>query len=202
MSRSPLLSALLLLLATPAARSEVVASAAHGFQLRHEAAVSADPETVFAGFSEIREWWNPAHSFSGDAENLSLDPRPRGCFCEVLEDGGGVVHLTVVQASPGKRLVLSGGLGPLQELPVTGTMTWSLAEAEGGGTDLAVSYGAVGFLDGGLEGWAGPVDGVIGEQFQRFVRWLETGSADDSVEGSSEGPPSDEGEAGSGDGEL
>jgi hypothetical protein len=54
------------------------------------------------------------HTFSGDAHNLSIDDKATGCFCEKLASGGGVRHMEVVCADPGKKLVLSGALGPLQ----------------------------------------------------------------------------------------
>ena len=47
------------------------------------------------------------------AANLSLDAAPGGCFCERLPNGGGVEHMRVTYVEPGKRIVLTGSLGPL-----------------------------------------------------------------------------------------
>src|SRR5262249_3111319 len=79
-------------------------------------------------------------------------------------------HMSVVHASPGKLLRLSGAIGPLQEAALTGTMTWNLAQA-GGGTTVELSYTVGGFraggfcgfpprVDGGLRGQACPAEGV------------------------------------------
>jgi hypothetical protein len=54
------------------------------------------------------DWWNPTHTFSSDAHNLSIDDKAMGCFCEKLASGGSVHHLEVVYADPGQKLVFSG----------------------------------------------------------------------------------------------
>ena len=44
---------------------------------------------------DIGDWWNPAHTFSGNAHNISIDEKPMGCFCEKLARQGGVRHMEV-----------------------------------------------------------------------------------------------------------
>ena len=122
----------------------------------------------------VGEWWDPQHTFSGDAKNLSIDPRPGGCFCESLPSGGGVEHLRVVHAAPGRMLRLSGGLGPLQAFGVAGSLTWKLEEADGA-TAVEVTYVVGGFMEGGLERIGAPVGAVIGEQLGRLKRFVEAG---------------------------
>ena len=51
---------------------------------------------------------------------MTIDARTQGCFCEVLGEGAGVVHLTVTFVNPGVILRLSGGLGPLGLMYDTG----------------------------------------------------------------------------------
>ena len=62
---------------------------------------------------DVGLWWDSSHTFSGNAENLSIDDKAGGCFCENLENGGSVRHLEVVFVDPGKTLRMIGGLGPL-----------------------------------------------------------------------------------------
>ncbi|TXH03834.1 MAG: SRPBCC domain-containing protein [Nevskiaceae bacterium] len=163
-----------LILATPLARAEVVAASAAGFEVRDSAVVKAPPDRVYAGLLQIGRWWNPQHTWSGDAAHLSLDAKPGGCFCETLPDGGGVRHMTVSFVMPGKLLRLDGALGPLQGEGLAGSMTWSLAPADGG-TTLTLDYKVGGYAARPLPEWAGAVDGVLAEQFQRLRRWIETG---------------------------
>jgi hypothetical protein len=68
-----------------------------------------------------------------------------------------------------------GALGPLQTMAVTGSMTWQMEES-GGATKLTLTYAVSGYLPGGLQALAGPVDGVLGEQFQRLKTYIETGA--------------------------
>ncbi len=176
--RLSILCAVLLLLPWTAA-AEVVDSAPGGFTSRNTATVEASPGEVWAALvDDVGRWWNPAHTFSADASNLSIEARPQGCFCESLPEGGGVVHLNVVAAMPGKLLRMTGGLGPLQGQAVRGAMTWEIEAAEGddGGTSVRLTYATHGYAPKGLESWAAPVDRVMGEALERLARYVDTGS--------------------------
>ncbi|HEV3063401.1 MAG TPA: hypothetical protein VGY48_34480 [Vicinamibacterales bacterium] len=85
--------------------------------------------------------------------------------------------MTVVYASPGKLLRLTGAIGPLQEAALTGTMTWSLLEA-GGGTTVELSYAVGGFRPGGFRDIPTAVDGVLRGQVARLKALIETGRPD------------------------
>src|SRR5690349_14228561 len=124
---------------------------------------------------QIGRWWNPAHTYSGDAANLALSAKPGGCLCETLPGGGFVKHMDVVYAAPGKALRLVGGLGPLQGMGAAGAMTFDF-KAEGAITRVTVTYIVSGFAPGaGLAAIAPPVEGVLAEQLTRFKRFTETG---------------------------
>jgi len=98
-----------------------------------------------------------------------------GCFCERRRNGAGDVrHMEVINVDRNKTLVLSGGLGPLQSLAATGTLTIQLAPA-GDGTKLSVVYAVAGYQPNGMASWAAPVDSVITEQFTRLKSYVETG---------------------------
>jgi len=159
-------------------RGEVVESTAAGFLVRNTATIAAPPAKVYTALTDgIGGWWDPAHTFSHDAHNLSVDARPGGCFCERLPDGGGVQHMTVVYASPGKLLRLTGAIGPLQEAALAGTMTWNLQQT-GGGTTVEMTYVVGGFRAGGFRDIPTVVDGVLRGQLARLKALVETGRPD------------------------
>jgi uncharacterized protein YndB with AHSA1/START domain len=156
------------------ARAEVVESLPTGFMVRMQVLVRAPAARIYDSLvRRICLWWDPAHTWSGDSANLSLDARPGGCFCERLP-GGGVSHLTVVYAAPGKMLRLSGALGPLQDSGVAGSLTWTLSPTDTG-TMVDLSYSVGGYRNGGLIEMASPVDEVLNVQLQRPRRYVETG---------------------------
>ena len=161
-----------------AARGEVIETTAAGFSVRNAAVINAPPATVYAALAEkVGGWWDPAHTFSHDARNLSVDAKPGGCFCERLPDGGGVQHMSVVYASPGKLLRLTGAIGPLQEAALAGTMTWTLSPA-GSGTTVELVYTVGGFRVGGFRDLPTVVDGVLRGQLGRLKAFVETGRPD------------------------
>jgi uncharacterized membrane protein len=97
-----------------------------------------------------------------------------GCWCEKLPNGGGVRHMQVVNVMPGKMLVMTGGLGPLQSMAATGSMSFRLSPASGG-TKLDITYAVTGYLAAGMNTLAAPVDHVLTEQFTRFKSYVEAG---------------------------
>jgi len=166
-----------LLLAPALAQAEVVDSSASGFTVRTTLAIPAPPADVYRKFiRNIGEWWSPDHTYSSDSHNLSIEERAAGCFCEKLPNGGGVRHMEVVNLAPGKSVTLSGALGPLQALAVTGTMTVQFAPSEGG-TKLTVTYAAAGYFPAGMNTFASPVDAVVAEQFTRLKNYVLRGDA-------------------------
>ncbi len=84
--------------------------------------------------------------------------------------------MRVVFANPGKTLRLLGGLGPLQEMAVEGSMNFELKADEKGQTVLHYRYAVSGHVPGGLKGIAGPVDQVQLGQLQRLQSYIGTGS--------------------------
>ena len=163
------------LLSTPLF-AEVTSVGPSGFAVKHEVAIKAAPGIVYDALAvKVGSWWNPDHTFSHDSKNLSIAAVPGGCFCERFPDSGGVQHMTVVYASPGKALRMSGALGPLQGSGLAGSLTWELAKSEAG-TKLVVTYVVGGYVAGGFEKIALAVDAVIGDQAGRLRAFLETGS--------------------------
>lgn len=159
------------------ARAEVVDQSPQGFELRHQVTISAPPAQVRATMLQVGQWWNPAHSWSGSAANLSID-LASGCFCEKLKDGF-ARHMTVIYASS-DTVRLEGALGPLQRTGAVGRLTFMFGKApDPDQTLLTVTYDVGGYAKGGLaDPWAKPVDFVIGEQVSRLKKKLETGKPD------------------------
>ena len=123
MARYPeLTAAALLLLCGSQASAEVRSATAMGFEVESKAIVPATPAQTYAMLGRIGEWWSGDHSYSGDAANMRLKLKAGGCFCERLPNGGGIEHLRVVYVEPGKRIVLTGALGPLLFDAVHGVM--------------------------------------------------------------------------------
>ena len=162
------------------ASAEVLDAAPGGFSLAHEVTIDAPRAAVWrAAVGGVGAWWSSDHTISGDASNMSIDPVPQGCFCEVFGEHAGVVHLTVTFVNPEVLLRLTGGLGPLGLMGVDGNMTWEFFD-DGAATRVRFAYAVGGYRPGGLDGIAGPVDAVIGEALLRLKAYVETGSADDA----------------------
>jgi uncharacterized protein YndB with AHSA1/START domain len=169
------LTVLSLLMLAPAAGADVVESTANGFTTKTTTEISAVPRAVYLALTaQIGGWWDPQHTWSGDAKNMAIDPRAGGCFCEKLANGGSVQHMTVILAEPGKTLRMRGALGPLQEQAVVGTLTWSLTEAASR-TRVEMTYVVGGYMRGGFEPVAKLVDGVLATQLQRLKQYIESG---------------------------
>lgn len=157
-----------MLLAAAPAQAEVEAAGATGFTLAFAGRMAMAPDKAWARLVAIPQWWDGSHSYSGDAARLSLDPRAGGCWCESLSGGGSVEHMRVLHADPGKLLRLGGGLGPLQSMPLSGVMTWTL-KPDGAGTAIELRYAVAGPIPGDYAALAAAVDKVLAEQFARLV---------------------------------
>jgi hypothetical protein len=162
----PLLFLLLLGAAGPAA-AEVVSASDNGFEVREAVTLVVPPDDAFSSFQEVGSWWDPQHTYSGKAENLSLNLVPGGCFCERFSKGGGIEHLHVTYVEPGSRAVLSGSLGPLLYEATTGVMDVQVKKVAGG-AQVVLDYKVAGFAKGGAAKLAPAVDQVLAAQLKRY----------------------------------
>jgi hypothetical protein len=156
----------LLLLAAPAS-AEVVSAGPNGFHVRQTAQIVVPPPSAFTAFGRVGSWWSGEHTYSGKAANMTMALTPGGCFCERLDGGGGIEHLRVSFVNPGKRVVLTGSLGPLLYEATAGVMDVQF-ERIAGGTKVTMDYRVAGFADGGADKMAPLVDSVLAEQFKRY----------------------------------
>ena len=154
------------------ALAEVTDKSAAGFEVTEKATIAASSAKVWDALMHPARWWDPKHTWSGDAKNLAFDPY--GCFCETLKKGA-VRHLSIVYADGATQLRLFGALGPLQFTGASGHLAYVLKPA-GDKTELTLTYDVGGYAKGGLaETLAGPVDMVLGQQVARLKKQLETG---------------------------
>jgi hypothetical protein len=75
-------------------------------------------------------------------------------------------------AWPGQTLRIVGALGPLQEMGVSGAMTWQLEKAAEG-TKVTFTYAVGGYSTAGLEKLAPLVDGVMAGQLKAFKAYAD-----------------------------
>lgn len=161
---------LALLVGTPATAA-IIASAPDGFTSRSDVLVAVTPDKAWEALVAWHQWWSKAHSYSGTPPRLAA--HAGGGLVESWP-GGEVLHATVVNIQPPKRLRLSGGFGPLQSLPVAAILDFGLV-AEGTGTRITMVYSVAGNAAAKLDGLAAPVDGVMAEGLARFARYAATG---------------------------
>ena len=162
----PLVFVALAITAAPAS-AEVVSASSNGFEVRETVNLVVPPNIAFAAFADMPAWWDPEHTYSGTSANLSLNLEPGGCFCERFPDGGGIEHMRVTYVEPGKRVVLTGALGPLLYEATAGVMDVQV-KSTAGGSQLTLDYRAAGFAKGGGDKLAPVVDQVLAGQMKRL----------------------------------
>ena len=163
--RMPLL--MLPLLAAAPASAEVISAGPSGFEVQEVVNLVVPQPGAYAAFGQVGQWWNKAHSYSGDSARMTLQLRPGGCFCESLEGGGGIEHMRVTYLKPGEQIVLTGSLGPLLYQATAGVMDVKF-ERIAGGTRVTMNYRAAGFAKGDGDKMAPLVDQVLAEQMKRY----------------------------------
>jgi len=165
------IAATVALLSAAPADAEVVARHADGFTLRFETAIETTPEDLLGSLGDIGRWWDGAHSYSGDAANMTLAMEPGGCFCEALANGTTFEHGRVVSIDPATNVLLNAPLGPLKATATKADLGFGWASANRGWTVVMTFV-----VEGpGLGAYADPVDGVMAGAFARYVRYVEYG---------------------------
>ena len=162
--------------------AEIKSQSEAGFISGHSAEVLAKPDDVWKRLLSPKEWWSPAHSWSGSVAGFSIDAKAGGCFCELMQDKaadgtlktrGSVEHMRVIFADPGKVLRMQGALGPLQSEAILGTLTVAMEPLkDGAGTRLSFSYVAGGYTRFPITKVAPAVDAVLAEQFASLIKPL------------------------------
>lgn len=168
MKVAAVLAAGLALVAAPAT-AEVVARGPDGFTLTFSTQLRASQADLSATVRDLPIWWDPAHTYTGEAASLSVAMTPGGCWCESLADGTRFEHGRVVLIAP-DRIVLRAPLGPLHAMATGAALTFSIAP-DGANSRLSMDYVVEGPGAGAM---ADPVDGVMGGAFDRLVHHLSS----------------------------
>lgn len=169
-----------LLGAAGSARADVASATPGGFVIQAEADVAATPERAWRALTQVGRWWNSSHTYSGDARRMSVEPRAGGCWCERWGEGQSVEHARVVMVMEREgiwTLRVLGGFGPLQEMGVSGVLSFTIGP-HASGAKITMTYRVTGDTGLGLEQIAPLVDGVMMEQFARLSRYSASGSPD------------------------
>jgi uncharacterized protein YndB with AHSA1/START domain len=177
--RLALIFAALFLFAAPA-RAEVTSATPSAFVIEAEAELAGSPDEVWSDLVRIQRWWGSSHTYSGDSARLRLETRAGGCWCERWGEGQSVEHMRVVlvMEHEGVRTLRAiGGLGPLQEMGVSGVLTFTIAP-HANGAKVMMNYRVTGDASLNLNQAAAPVDSVLLEQFGRLTRYSASGSPD------------------------
>lgn len=157
--------------------AEVLSSGDRGFTIQIERQVEVEPAAAYQQFIKVGDWWNAEHTYYGKSENLSIDAKAGGCFCEIEGDKQ-VLHMTVSYVEPGTssnnpEIRMIGGLGPLQMLGVHGGMSWQFVSVGENKTKIVHRYQVTGYMEGGLDKLAPIVDKVQQMQVDSLARLLE-----------------------------
>lgn len=150
---------------------EVKDSGEYFFKLSYSADVPVKTDRVFMRFADIHRWWDPAHTYTGDADKYRFDLK-KMALVEQL-NGGFVRHMEILYWDGQKRAVLSGGLGPLQTQSVNAVMEWTFSEADNSSSRILMNYRVYGSLEGEVSKWAEIVDSVLAHQFDRLVKHVK-----------------------------
>jgi len=148
------------------ANAEVQVSHTDGFIVSQQRTLQANTDAVFTRMTAgLSIWWDANHSFSGSSANLKPD---RDCLCEAWDENL-VRHLNTVSWIAGDKVILQGGMGPLKELGLSGTMIWSVTATSARDTVVHWKYHVSGIADADLLALAPVVDGVLSGQMDRLA---------------------------------
>ncbi|RUO67048.1 SRPBCC domain-containing protein [Idiomarina ramblicola] len=149
-------------------KAEVISSSENGFQLKLEQPFEGSAKTGYNAFVDsVGNWWLSDHTWFGDATKLSIDATAGGCFCEVNGDHE-ALHMEVTYVQPNKTLRLVGGLGPLQSLGMSGTMTLQFS-----GNNVTLEYIVGGYPSTDFTKLAPIVDNVLSQQLASLSQYIE-----------------------------
>ena len=151
------------------AHAEVKSAAADGLVIQVKGEVALSRDDAWSRLLNPAAWWSSAHTYSGDAKNLSVDAVAGGCWCELWE-GGEVEHGRVVYLRRNQAIRYNAPLGPLQGLGVNAVVTFTLADGSAAGrTAIVADMVVVGSSLSGLDKIAPAVDQVLAEQVKGFI---------------------------------
>ena len=175
MRRMPLFVLSAIALASPVRAGLAPGTSASGFEVLHQLEIAAPVDAAWLALAQPGRWWPKAHTWSGNASNLSLALVAGGCFCEKWK-GGSASHGRVLMVRDRELLRLDAPLGPLQEMGLDGLLTVTLVPA-GEQTKATVTFRVRGDASQQLDKLAPVVDKVVGEQWGSWKAYTEASIA-------------------------
>ncbi|ALO45474.1 hypothetical protein [Pseudohongiella spirulinae] len=154
-------------------RAEVLYTADAGFAVENKVQIQQSVDVVWQALvNDVDAWWPKDHSWW--AGTFSIDPHAGGCFCERSGERS-VQHMAISMVDPGKLLRMTGGLGPLQGLGLSGALDWQIVpdEADPQLTEVTLTYRVNGYTPGGFGQLAPVVDQVQGLQLGGLKSYLD-----------------------------
>ncbi|WP_435276011.1 hypothetical protein ACMAZF_03025 [Psychrobium sp. nBUS_13] len=144
---------------------KVISHSENSFELSSHVVINQPVESIFQRFNQIELWWHSDHTFSGNAQNMTLDITD-ACFCERWANNI-IRHMDIVAVEEKKRHVWRGGLGPLQFFAVSGALTWDFKSIGNNQTSVTYTYRVYGAIPD-AKTWSTAVDGVLPQQLTRL----------------------------------
>ena len=127
-SKAVLFSSLVGAIYSPSCLAKINYADNSGFSITNESESRAPIETVYSHFiQQVDKWWPKDHTWWKGT--LSIDEQAGGCFCEVTQTAS-AAHMQISYVEPNKKVVMTGGLGPLQEMGISGALTWEFSTME------------------------------------------------------------------------
>ena len=148
--------------------AEIVSASDTHFVLRHEATSALSAGGLWQRLIQPATWWHPDHTYSGSAENLSLDVKAGGAWREVWAEGS-VIHGTVLLVKNGETLRLNAPFGPLQGLGAYTIWTITISP-EGEGSKVVFDEVSNGPPSANMAETAAAVDFVKTEAIRRLTQ--------------------------------
>ena len=158
------------------AHAEVTAASADGFQINLEKTSKLSMDDVFRKIGNLPEWWSASHTYSGNAENLSLSKLEVGGVWVESSKGISVEHgrvIAVLEQETSRLVRFDAALGPLQELGVKGVLSVRITPETDIDTEdqskVSFGYYVTGADFQSLDKWASTVEGVLATQLDNLV---------------------------------
>lgn len=152
--------------------AKVLNSSPAGFTVENTVVVPADAQAAWKALVEdVDLWWPKDHSWFGKEGKFVIEAKAGGCFCEIAGERQSQ-HMLVSFTDPGKLLRMTGGLGPLQGMGLSGALEWRFATEKEGGTRITLYYVAGGYTTEDLVKFAAIVDYVQGLQLGGLAKHL------------------------------
>ncbi len=153
---------------TNVSNAEIVSSSDSHFVLRHEAQSTLSADELWQRLTQPATWWHPDHTYSGRAENLSLNAEVGGVWREDWDEGA-VIHGTITFLRRGEILRMNAPFGPLQALGAYTIWTITISQ-DGDGSKVVFDEVSNGPPSADMAETAKAVDFVKGEAIIRLTR--------------------------------